>query len=145
MIKTVHKDKKMKTLPTDLKIIDTIYERYYTTFASFSEDAKNRNNKIYVPIDVKIIADDLGVDPDIIFGRLYYDLDQKYRYEQPDGSTVHFFARQLNEDHNCVNFPYMASVLSKLREENKKYRIATTLAIVSLFVSAVALLISIFV
>jgi hypothetical protein len=134
----------MKDLPTDLKILDAIYNRYYETFVSFSESDKNRSSKILVPIDITTLAKDMGVDPDIIFGRLYYDLEQKYGYKHENGLTVHFFARQINEDINCINFPYMASVLAKLREENRKYHIATTVAIVSLFVSAAAILISIF-
>ena len=135
----------MKTLPTDLKILNAIYEHYYETFVSFSKSDKNRSSKIYIPIDIKTLAEDMGVDPDIIFGRLYYDLDQKYAYKQEDGSNVHFFTLKIGDDRHCVNFPYMASVLAELREKNRKYRIATTIAIFSLFVSVIALLLSIFI
>jgi len=135
----------MKTLPTDLKMLDTIYERYYKTFAAFSEDNKNRTTKNFVSIDIKKIAEDMKVDPDIIFGRLYYHMEQKYGYKQEDGSNVHFFTLAIGNDRHCINFPYMASVLAELREKNRKYRIATTIAIFSLFVSVIALLLSIFI
>jgi hypothetical protein len=135
----------MKALPTDFEILNAIYDRYYETFVSFSESDKKRSSKVLVPIDITTLAKDMGVDPDIIFGRLYYDLEQKYAYKHEDGATVHFFALKIGDDRHCINFPYMASVLAKMREENRKYRIATIIAIVSLFVSVAAILISIFV
>jgi len=68
----------MNILPTDLKILNTIYEHYYDTFISFSKSDSGRSSKIFIPIDIKLIAKKLGVDVDIIFGRLYYHLEQKY-------------------------------------------------------------------
>lgn len=69
----------MKKLTTDLEILNAIYEKYYDAFASYA-DAHNqtRNSKVYVPIDIESIAESLGVDGDIIFGRLYYHLNKKY-------------------------------------------------------------------
>jgi len=66
----------MKRLPTDLKILDNIYNRYYQSFAAYSNGDKGRSDKVYIPVDIKKIAEDLNVDPDIIFGRLYYHLEK---------------------------------------------------------------------
>jgi hypothetical protein len=143
-IPAVRRDKKMKPLPTDLEILDAIYERYYETFASFSSGDKSRSTKVFVPVDIDAIAKDMGVDPDILFGRLYYHLEQKYGYKHEDGTAVQFFALGISDEMHCVNFPYMASVLAQLRDEGRKYRIATCMAIVSLVVSVAAVLISIF-
>ena len=132
----------MQRLPTDLEILNAIYNRYYPTFAGYSDGNKERSSKIYVPIDVKAIADQFGVDIDIVFGRLYYHLDRKYGYKDADGAEVHFFALAIGGDRHCVNFPYVASVLADLRREDRKYRLATGMAAVSLFISVVSFLIA---
>lgn len=101
-------------------------------------------SKLYVPIDIPQLAKDMNTDVDIIFGRLYYHLNKKYGYKQDDGSHVYFFSPRVGGDSNCVNFPFLASVFATLKDENRKFRIATTTSIVSLIVSIIALLISIF-
>ena len=92
-------------VPTDYQILNAIYDRYYKTFAGFSVDAPERAAKIYVPIAIRDIAAGLGVDGDIVFGRLYYHLEQKYGYKNDDGSRVNFFALGIGDDRHCVNFP----------------------------------------
>jgi hypothetical protein len=81
----------MKRIPTDREILEIIYKQYYETFASFSKESPNRETKICVPVDLEKIAVGLGVDSDIVFGRLYYHLDQKHGYKREDGTSVHFF------------------------------------------------------
>ena len=133
----------MKRSPTDLKILDAIYDRYYDVFSNYEKDPSSRSSKIYVPIDIALVAKDLRMDGDIIFGRLYYHLEDRYGYAHEDGSRVHFFAMQLGGDRHCVNFPYVASVLANLRDEDRKFNIAISVAIASLFVSVIAIGISI--
>ena len=135
----------MKRLPTDLQILNQIYEWYYDEFVKFTKENKERETKILVPIDIEKIAQKMKVDGDIVFGRLYYHLDKKHGYKKEDGSSVPLFTLIAGKDRHCVNFPLMASVLADLRQENKKYRMATTLAVVSLFISIVSLLISLLV
>ncbi len=132
----------MKRLPTDLQILNAIYDRYYDTFAAFTKGDNSRSAKIYVPIDIKELAKNLKVDEDIIFGRLYYHLEKKYGYRQENDSLVPFFSMGVGSDNNCVNFPLLASVLADLRQENRKFRIATAIAIFALIISIVAFLIS---
>jgi len=83
------------------------------------------------------------VDVDIIFGRLYYHLEQKYGYSRSDGSTVAFFALKIGSDNNCINFPYMASVLAKLRDREKKQSIAKNIAIFSLIIAGLSSIIAV--
>ncbi len=128
-------------IPTDLQILSEIYERYYDEFRSFEKGA--RRSKVHVSINVKEIADKLGVDEDIVFGRLYYHLNQKYGYKQDDGVRVDFFLLGMGNERHCVQFPLMASVLADLKKENRKYKIATTMAVVSLMISLISLTISI--
>lgn len=67
-------------VPTDLAILDAIYEQYYDEFASYDKESPTRSSKIHVPIDIISIAERLRVDRDIVFGRLYYHLNAKYEY-----------------------------------------------------------------
>jgi hypothetical protein len=136
----------MRRLPTDFEILNTIYERYYEEFASFARDEPGRPTKNFVSIDTKVLGGDMGVDGDIIFTRLYYYLDNRHGYKQDDGRTVHLFTRTLNDDvGQFINFPYAASILASLRDENRKYRLATCMAGVSLLLSVVSLVVSILV
>ena len=108
-------------IPTDLQILEKIYNKYYHKFESFEEGKSDRNTKIYVPIDVNQIGDELGVDGDIVFGRLYYHLNHKFSYKNKDESEVNFFALRLGSekvDVHSVHFPYLASVLADLKYEN---------------------------
>ena len=58
---------------------------------------------------------------------------------------MRFFALRVGKDDiHCINFPYMASVLAKLRNKRKGYCTATTIAVVSLCIALVSLAISIF-
>ena len=127
---------------TDLEVLNTIYELYHSDFVAFEEGDDSRDTKIHVPIDCKKIAGKLKVDSDIIFGRLYYHLNKQYGYKQPDGSTVSFFAMKVGRDSKCINFPLMTSVLAGLRQEKRKFRIGTTIAVFALMVSVISLTIS---
>lgn len=135
----------MKILPTDLQILNTIYNKYYDKFKSFSKKDSDRSAKNFIPVDIKLIAQKLGVDVDIIFGRLYYHLEQKYGYSRSDGSKVVFFALKVGADKHCINFPYMASVLANLRDREKKYSIPTNITIFLLIIAGLSLLVSILV
>ena len=130
-------------LPTDLQILDAIYDRYYETFAKYEEGDKGRSAKIYVPIDIREIGRDLKVGDDIVFGRLYYHLEHKHGYKRDDGASVHFFSLRVGEDVHCVNFPLMASVLADLREKSRKYSVATCIAVVSVIIAVASIVISI--
>lgn len=132
----------MRILPTDLKILNVIYEEYYDTFISFSKNNSDRSAKNFIPVDIKLIAQKLGVDVDIIFGRLYYHLEQKYGYSRSGGSKVAFFVLKIGSVTNCINFPYMASVLANLRESEKKYTAATVIATISLVIAILSLIVS---
>ena len=101
----------MKPLPTDLEILNAIYERYYNEFA-----LGTRANKAVHPDDVKAVARDLNVDADIVFGRLYYHLEPKYRRPREkfegDTSNVTVFLAKTDYGFHGVHFPYLASVLA---------------------------------
>jgi hypothetical protein len=128
-----------KPLPTDLQILNAIYNRYYDAFVAFDSDPSIRRTKIYVPIDSALIAADLGVDPDIVFGRLHYSLEQRHAYTDANGGTVHFFTHEVEEGSWTVHFPYLGSALADLRYTHRQSTLATWLAAAALVVSIVAL------
>lgn len=84
----------MRKLPTDLQILDAIYEMYFDEYASFTDDGPSKRlSKVYVPLDIEKVAAKLATEGDIVFGRLYYVMDRKYAYkDDSDGSLVPFFA-----------------------------------------------------
>ena len=129
-------------VPTDHAILNDIYNHYYKTFAGFSDETTERSSKIYVPLDIRSIAKRLRVDPDIVFGRLYYHMEERYGYQRSSGDRVHFFAFSVGPDKHCVNFPLLGSVLAGLREEKWKARWTVGLATLSLIVSIVSIIIS---
>ena len=122
---------------TDRRILRAIYDRYYNDFVAYESDDTLRSTKIYVPIDCQLIAEEFSVDPDIIFGRLYYHLDKKFGYTKDDGSKVHLFAKKTGDDMHTVNFPMLSAVLAE--HEQSYYRFIIPLAI-----SLIALAFSIF-
>ena len=135
----------MKT-PSDLKILSTIYDLYYEEFCNYTRIAdmpdmpeiqNGREAKIHVPIDCKMIAKKLGVDSDIVFGRLYYHLEQKYGYKRDDDSRVVFFSLGAGRDRHCVNFPLLDSVLAGLQVEDSKFQWATWMSGIALLISIV--------
>src|SRR5688572_3848249 len=114
---------KMK-VPSDRQILKAIYDLYYDEFSSFDKGNPSRQTKILVPIKCKEIGKKLGVDSDIIFGRLYYHFEKEYAYMKGN-ARVHFFANSAGEEIHCINFPYMAAVLGKLEDEHSKFKTAT--------------------
>ena len=130
----------MRTIPTDLEILNAIYEKYYETFASFLN--KNKTRKAFVPVDIASMAEEMNVDPDVIFGRLYYHLEKKYGYKNDDGSKVSLFTMRAGDDVNCVHFPYLSSILADMRNENKKYWRAIIFSAISVTISIISIILS---
>jgi len=132
--------KPMKHLPSDYKILSEIYNRYYEEFNNYFEGS--RSTKIFVPIDLEVISHELKVDPDIVFGRLYYYLNKRYSYSTGDNARVEFFAFKVGSDSKAINFPLLASVLASIHEEQSKFVWATGLSITALIISILAPILS---
>ncbi|WP_136526308.1 hypothetical protein [Geomonas ferrireducens] len=131
-------------LPSDLEILRHIYDTYLEGFRSFDPENATRGSRTYVPIDIRQIATDLETDPYILFGRLYYHLDHKYRYTQEDGSLVFLFLFSAGEDiqaRHSIHFPYLASVVSEKTVEDTRSKTAIVLSLLSLGVAIASLFI----
>jgi len=134
---------------TDRKILRAIYARYYDQYTAYNEeDPDRRSSKIWMPIDIDNMAAQLSMEPDILFGRLYYHLNNRHGYAVDDQRPGHenekmrvdLFAIRIGGDHHCIHFPLLASVLATLEDQNKKYRLATTMSILALGVSILTFL-----
>lgn len=127
--------------PTDREILQKIHNRYLKGFGEFKRDGTEpeRSSKIYVPIDCAVIAKDLGVDPDIVFGRLYYHLDKKYGYTQDNGAKVHLFTLAVGKDRNAVNFPMLSAVLAELHQSWFRFTVPLAISGIALVLSVISL------
>jgi hypothetical protein len=127
----------LSRLPTDRKILQTIHDRYLGEFGKIDKDSPEpiRSSKIYGPIDCKAVATKLGVDPDIIFGRLYYHLNRKYSYTQDDGSKVDLFTMKVGSDRHAVNFPLLSAVLAELHQSWFRFMVPLILSVAALVIS----------
>ncbi|MCK4675813.1 MAG: hypothetical protein KAT61_07835 [Gammaproteobacteria bacterium] len=125
----------MKRPPTDREILKLIYERYYNEFISFDGETSDRPHKIFIPIDCIAIAKELGVDEDIVFGRLYYHLEKKYGYTMDDGSHVHLFTMNFGKQHHVIHFPLLSSVLAEMEQSNFRFIAPIVISIIALIFS----------
>lgn len=128
-----------RPIPTDETLLDTIYKRYLSTFSEWTDENKTRVAKIWVPIDIEALGKKFRCDPDLIFGRLYYHMNEKYGSKTGDGHEVNFFNMRLANDRHVVNFPLLTSVLADLQDNRKRFIISTRLAALSLVVSAISI------
>lgn len=133
----------MKKIPTDLEILTEIYNRYQDTFRAYATEEPDRIARIRVPIDIGKVAEEVGVEEDMVFGRLYYHFNKKYSYRDENGDKITFFT-SLKFEGMSVNFPLVASVLADLETENMKYKTAISMATGALSLSVIALALSLF-
>lgn len=131
-------------LPTDLQVLEAIYNHYYEEFSNYQKGEENgRESKVYLPIDCKLIAAQLGVDSDIIFGRLYNHLNKLHSYENEDTSKVLLYALKVGTDYKCVHFPMLSSVLAGLQADDSRFKTTVWLSSIAIVVSLTSLAISI--
>jgi hypothetical protein len=138
----------MRHLRTDREILRAIYERYHDDFISFEQKPKTRETKNYLSIDIRAVAQALKMEPELVFGRLYYHLAPKYG--RTDGHTrVPFFEKTFRNsvtgepDLHVVNFPVLESVLAELEYEERKFRLPFTVSAISLAVAILALAVNV--
>ena len=127
------------------EILRSIYDRYYSDFVSFEHESKTRTTKIYIPIDIPAIAQSIGAEPELVFGRLHYHLEPKYT--RNDGNVkVSLFQVAMpglepgKPERHVINFPLLESVLADLEYQHRKFRLPVVVSIVSATVAVLALL-----
>ena len=133
----------MSRIPTDLEIMEELYERYFESFRKYATEDPDRIARIRVPINVQEVAEACGVEEDMIFGRIFYHFNKKYSYKDEKGNVTTFFITDKFEGLS-VNFPIVASVLADLRVEKRKTDNYLFISSAALALSVIALLIAIF-
>jgi hypothetical protein len=104
------------------------------------KDANARGaNDPFMLIDVAKVAARLGCKSELLFGRLYYHLDAKYRYKQDDGARVDLFHLNIQDKGPAVHFPYLASILAGLEEEHRKLFWSMVFSVTALILSLISL------
>jgi len=129
----------MRKHPTDLKVLKLIYKTYYQTFVDKANGKRSGTPWNYVTLDIEALAQKLKVHPDLLFGRLYYYMDEKYRYEQPDGTKVYFIKKVKEDDTEAINFPLLEGVLANLKQNNLKYWIPIFISSLAMGISIIGL------
>jgi hypothetical protein len=78
----------MNKLPTDREILKCIFDLYKSDYPGpKGEDGRGANDP-FIHIDLTKVSARLDCTPELIFGRLYYHLDAKYRYKQENGARA---------------------------------------------------------
>ncbi|MEX0722433.1 MAG: hypothetical protein WD357_11430 [Gracilimonas sp.] len=133
----------MSRIPTDLEIMEELYDRYYDSFRKYATEDPDRIARIRVPINVKDVADACGIEEDMIFGRIFYHFNKKYSYKDDKGNVTTFFITDKFEGLS-VNYPLVASVLADLKTEKKQTDSFLFTSTVAVAFSVMALMIAIF-
>lgn len=128
----------MSKLPTDRQVLRCIYEMYAAYPGNSLGQAQGENDP-YLPIDIPDVAKRLDCKPELLFGRLYYYLDAKYRYKQENGALVSLFHLNIQGKRHCVHFPFLASILAGNEEEHKRHSWSLAVSIVALVLSVSAI------
>lgn len=126
-------------ISTDREILESLFSTYASAFEAAQSAPDQDGKRIYVPIDVKHVARLIDNDPQVLFGRLYYHLDSKYRYEQSGGALVHFFALNVGGARNCINYPYLCALTADFRERHRENAKTFRLSVAALIISLAAI------
>lgn len=130
-------------LPTDRYVLECIYKTYESAYPG-PEDASGRGiNDPFVPIDLHVVAKKVGCSPELLFGRLYFHLNQKHRYKQESGASVSLFELNIQNKGHAVQFPYLAAILAGLNQEFRKQLVTYGVSFVALGISLASLAVSI--
>lgn len=89
------------------------------------------------PIDIKGVARKLKCDERILFGRLYYDMRERYK-----SGNHSIFEPVAGSDRHTVNFPYLVGLLAQIRDDAQRQWLTWTFSLLALVISAFSLLVN---
>lgn len=130
-----------ESLKTDYEILNCIYESYYSEYAAFQNGDRSRAAKMYVPIDIDLMATKLDMEGDLLFSRLYSFLNDRYGVNSEMKSPL--FSLRVQDDIHCVHFPLLASILADLKYKRRQANWTRWLSVTAILISGVSLIVSI--
>ena len=102
-------------LHTDREILRCVYDLYVADYPAKGDP--------FLPIEVRRVADKLGCSPELLFGRLHYDMGTRLRHRSSMDANVteaSIFEVKAGDKMHCVNFPYLSSHLATLDHEEHR-------------------------
>jgi hypothetical protein len=102
-------------LHTDREILRCVYNLYEADYPAQGDP--------FIPIEVRRVADRLGCSPNLLLGRLQYDMGARLRHRSPidaDLTVASIFEVKVGDKMHCVNFPYLSSHLANLDHEEQR-------------------------
>jgi len=134
----------MSKLPTDRQVLRCIYETYSSAYPGPAPEGGGRPpNDPFVPVDLRAVAVKLNVQPELLFGRLYYHLEAKHRYQQSSGAWVNLFLLDIQRKGHSVNFPYLAALLAGHDQEHRKQLLSLCFSLIAIGLSLASLIVSV--
>jgi hypothetical protein len=126
----------MKKSPSEYQVFNCIFELYEASYPG--------SNDPYISIDINKVANKLKCKKELLFGYLYYYLDEKYRYKQDGGIEVPLFLVSFRDQGHSVNFPFLAAILGGARQEYWKQFWSITFPLFALVMSVLSLAFNMF-
>lgn len=102
-------------LHTDREILRCIYDLYEADYPAKGDPL--------LPIEVRRVAERLRCSPELLFGRLRYDMGTRLRHRNPVDANLteaSIFEVEAGDKMHCVNFPYLSSHLATLDHEEHR-------------------------
>lgn len=127
-------------IPTERQLLEAILDRYESDYVN----AKPPPRIPYIPIDLDAIGHEFGVEQGIIEAMLWHHMERKYGFTDNRGIQHHLFEPYADGNPNVIDFPFAAAIYAGLREEDKRHKWSIRMAALSLVVSTIALLWSIY-
>jgi hypothetical protein len=129
---------------TDARILEQIYDDYVDEFERIADATDESESKVYLSINIPALAKKLEINKHVLFGRLYYHLDKKYRYmDEESGAWTHLFAKVVGSKKHCIHFPYLSAVVAEQQREIRRFLIPLLMtwgfAILAVIISLVSL------
>jgi hypothetical protein len=133
----------MNTLPTDRDVLRAIFETYESQYPGpVPEGGVRPANDPFVPVDLNAVARRLNTKPELLFGRLYYHLEAKHRYQQSGGTCVNLFLLNPQDKGHSVNYPYLAALLAGHDQEHRRQLFSVSVSLVALGISIASLVVT---